>query len=144
MAQPENNCDAIEESTKTHVLSEKERKVTVVAIVIFSLLILILLALIAEALINQHPVFEFLQYNIFKEKLIITGSISYNYDTTGQYLLSIEDVNGKTSFSYDNPFDPTLVSGVTNSDGSKLSHDYDHAERLQQIIYGEKVNICDV
>ena len=62
---------------------------------------------------------------------------SYNYDTTGQYLLSVEDVNGTTSFSYDNPLDPTVVSSVTYSDGSKVSYDYDHAGRLQQVIYGE-------
>ena len=62
---------------------------------------------------------------------------SYNYDPAGQYLLSVEDVNGTTSFSYDNPFDHTLVSSVTYSDGSKVSYDYDHAGRLQQVIYGE-------
>ena len=62
---------------------------------------------------------------------------SYNYDPTGQYLLSVEDVNGTTSFSYDNPFDPTVVSSVTYGDGSKVSYDYDHAGRLQQVIYGE-------
>ncbi|MGD1919851.1 MAG: hypothetical protein ACFCAD_13750 [Pleurocapsa sp.] len=62
---------------------------------------------------------------------------SYNYDSTGQYLLSVEDVNGTTSFSYDNPFDPTLVSSVTYDDGTKVSYDYDHAGRLQQVIYGE-------
>ncbi|WP_144874396.1 RHS repeat domain-containing protein, partial [Hyella patelloides] len=35
---------------------------------------------------------------------------TYSYDATGQYLLSVEDANGTTSFSYDNPFDPTVVS----------------------------------
>ena len=58
---------------------------------------------------------------------------SYNYDTTGQYLLSVEDVNGTTSFSYDNPFDPTVVSSVTYDNGSKVSYDYDHAGRLQKL-----------
>ena len=62
---------------------------------------------------------------------------SYNYDTTGQYLLRVEDANGTTSFSYDNPFDPTRVSSVTYDDGSLVSYDYDHAGRLQQVIYGE-------
>ena len=62
---------------------------------------------------------------------------SYNYDSTGQYLLSVSDVNGTTSFSYDNPFDPTLVSSVTYDDGSKVSYDYDRAGRLQQVIHGE-------
>ncbi|MEM8721924.1 MAG: RHS repeat-associated core domain-containing protein [Cyanobacteria bacterium P01_G01_bin.39] len=62
---------------------------------------------------------------------------SYHYDETGQYLLSIEDANGTTGFSYNNPFDPTLVSSVNYGDGSKLSYDYDHAGRLQQVIYGE-------
>ena len=28
---------------------------------------------------------------------------TYSYDATGQYLLNIEDANGTTSFSYDNP-----------------------------------------
>ena len=32
---------------------------------------------------------------------------TYSYDATGQYLLSIEDRNGITSFNYNNPFDPT-------------------------------------
>jgi YD repeat-containing protein len=36
---------------------------------------------------------------------------TYNYDSTGQYLLSIEDTNGTTSLSYDNPYDPTIVTG---------------------------------
>ena len=62
---------------------------------------------------------------------------SYNYDSTGQYLLSVSDVNGTTSFSYDNPFDPTVVSSVIYDDGSKVSYDYDHVGRLQQVIYGE-------
>ena len=62
---------------------------------------------------------------------------SYNYDPTGQYLLSVEDVNGTTSFSYDNPFDPTKVSSVTYDDGSKVSYDYDQFGRIQQVIYGE-------
>jgi|GEM_PF-5395086 len=62
---------------------------------------------------------------------------TYNYDSIGQYLLNVEDVNGTTSFSYDDPFDPTKVSSVTYSDGSKVSYDYDHAGRLQQVIYGE-------
>ncbi|WP_019509538.1 RHS repeat domain-containing protein [Pleurocapsa sp. PCC 7319] len=62
---------------------------------------------------------------------------TYSYDTTGQYLLSVEDANGTTSFSYDNPFDPTVVSSVTYGNGSKVSYDYDHVGRLQQVIYGE-------
>ena len=62
---------------------------------------------------------------------------TYSYDATGQYLLSVEDVNGTTSFSYDNPFDPTVVSSISYSDGSKVSYDYDHVGRLQQVIYGE-------
>lgn len=61
----------------------------------------------------------------------------YNYDATGQYLLSVEDANGITSFSYNNPFDPTLVSSVTYGDGLKVSYDYDHFGRLQQVVYGE-------
>ena len=59
---------------------------------------------------------------------------TYSYDATGQYLLSVEDVSGTTSFSYDNPFDPTVVSSITYSDGSKVSYDYDHIGRLQQVI----------
>ena len=67
-----------------------------------------------------------------------TGQVNaYSYDATGQYLLSIEDVNGTTSFSYDNPFDPTVVSSITYGNGSKVSYDYDQHGRLQQIIYGE-------
>ena len=62
---------------------------------------------------------------------------TYSYDVTGQYLLSVEDANGTTSFSYDNPFDPTIVSSITYSDGSLVSYDYDHVGRLQQVIYGE-------
>lgn len=62
---------------------------------------------------------------------------TYSYDATGQYLLSVEDVNGTTSLSYDNPFDPTVVSSITYGDGSKVSYDYDHVGRLQQVIYGE-------
>ena len=62
---------------------------------------------------------------------------TYNYDATGQYLLGIEDVNGTTNFSYDNPFDSTLVTSITYNDGSKVSYDYDHVGRLQQVIYGE-------
>ena len=62
---------------------------------------------------------------------------TYSYDATGQYLLNVEDANGTTSFSYNNPFDPTLVSSVTYDDGLKVSYDYDHAGRLQQVIYGE-------
>lgn len=42
-----------------------------------------------------------------------------------------------TSFSYDNPFDPTKVSSVIYDDGSKVSYDYDQFGRLQQVIYGE-------
>ncbi|HEY9772005.1 MAG TPA: hypothetical protein V6C71_26470 [Coleofasciculaceae cyanobacterium] len=35
---------------------------------------------------------------------------NYNYDSTGQYLLSIEDTNSKTSLSYDNSYDPTILN----------------------------------
>ena len=52
-------------------------------------------------------------------------------------VVTIEDVNGTTSFNYDNPFDPTLVTNVTYDDGSKVTYDYDHVGRLQQVIYGE-------
>ena len=62
---------------------------------------------------------------------------TYSYDATDQYLLSVEDANGTISFGYDNPFDPTVVSSITYSDGSKVSYDYDHVGRLQQVIYGE-------
>ena len=62
---------------------------------------------------------------------------TYSYDATGQYLLSVEDANGTTSFNYDNPFDPTLVTSVTYDDGLKVTYDYDHVGRLQQVIYGE-------
>lgn len=62
---------------------------------------------------------------------------TYSYDATGQYLLSVEDANVTTSFSYDNPFDPTVVSSITYGSGSKVSYDYDQHGRLQQVIYGE-------
>jgi YD repeat-containing protein len=62
---------------------------------------------------------------------------TYTYDTTGQYLLSVKDINGKTSFSYGNPYDPTLVTGVTYADGRKVNYDYDQYGRLQQVIVGE-------
>ena len=62
---------------------------------------------------------------------------TYSYDATGQYLLSVEDANGISNFSYDNPFNPTVVSSITYGDGSKVSYDYDQHGRLQQVIYGE-------
>jgi YD repeat-containing protein len=62
---------------------------------------------------------------------------TYTYDSTGQYLLSIKDPNGTTSFSYDNPYDPTIVTSVTYGDGRQVNYDYDAFGRLQQVIYGK-------
>lgn len=57
-------------------LSVLGRKYIVTGIIFFSLLIAILIALIAEAYVNQHPVFEFLQYAVFKPETVFLGSIS--------------------------------------------------------------------
>ena len=43
-------------------ISEQEKKYVIAGIVFLSFLIVVLLGLIAEAYINQHPAFEFLQY----------------------------------------------------------------------------------
>ncbi len=62
---------------------------------------------------------------------------SYTYDSTGQFLLSVEDSTGTTNYTYGNPYDPTALTSITNSDGTKTTYDYDEYGRLQQVIYGE-------
>ncbi len=76
MKQQENDYDAIDKNPKTNVLSQREKKLAIFAIAIFSFLILILVGLIAEAYVNQHPALKFLQYAAFKPGMEILGSIS--------------------------------------------------------------------
>ena len=76
MAQQENNSEAIAHNSETNVLSKKEKKLVVFAIALLCFLILVLVGLIAEAYINQHPVFEFLEYAAFKPGKEILGSVS--------------------------------------------------------------------
>lgn len=83
------NSQIVNDSINTNILSKREKKLTVVAIIVFSLLIVILLALIAEAYINQHPVLEFLQYGIFNKSFMIIGSISISLLFLGILFLGV-------------------------------------------------------
>ena len=57
-------------------ISEQKKKYVVTSLILLSFAIVVLFGAIAEALINRHPIFEFLQYNTFKPDMIIYGSIS--------------------------------------------------------------------
>ncbi len=70
MEQKENN------NLETSILSEQEKKFAIYGVVFSTALILTLIIFIVEAYINQHPVFEFLQYAAFKPGMEILGSIS--------------------------------------------------------------------
>lgn len=63
-------------SLDKHSLSKKEKQYSIFAIIICCFFIVILLGFIAEAYINQHLVFEFLQYDAFKPHMYVIGSIS--------------------------------------------------------------------
>lgn len=76
MSEQEPSLEIRQENKNNSVFSERERKNIVVFIKLLSVLIIILVAFIIEALINQHPVFSFLDYYVFEEKSIINGSIS--------------------------------------------------------------------
>ncbi|MGL4758552.1 MAG: hypothetical protein ACRCXZ_04400 [Patescibacteria group bacterium] len=67
--------------------SDQKHKSLITVIKIISIIIIILTGLIIEALINQHPVFEFLQYKFFKQESIILGSIAIVVTILGSLIL---------------------------------------------------------
>lgn len=75
----------------------------------------------------------YVTYNSQKRIETITNQIGetiyYYYDATSQHLTDIRYEDDTTSYSYDSPFDPTLLSGVTYGNGSKVSYDYDQYGR---------------
>lgn len=89
MAQQENNNEAIARSSETNMLSGKGKKLVVFTIVLLCFLILFLIGLIAEAYINQHPVFEFLQYAAFQPRRKILGSVSLSVMYIGVFFYLI-------------------------------------------------------
>jgi hypothetical protein len=76
MSEQDKKLKNTQKKANNSVISDKESKSIVVLIKILSVLIIILTGLIIEAYINQHPVFGFLQYHVFKAKSIVSGSIS--------------------------------------------------------------------
>lgn len=89
MSEQESSLESIQENKNNSVFSERDRKNKVVFIKLLSVLIIILVGLIIEALINQHPVFSFLDYYVFEEKSIINGSISIAILFLGIFMFGI-------------------------------------------------------
>lgn len=76
MSEQEQNLDSKQRDVNRSSVSEKERNVIIIGIIILFVLFIILTGFIIEALINQHPVFESLNHTIFKQDSIILGSIA--------------------------------------------------------------------
>lgn len=89
MSEQESNLESTQENANNSGISDKERQGIVIVIKILSVLTIILTGFIIEALINQHPVFEFLHYTIFKQESIILGSISISFLFLGYLVLGI-------------------------------------------------------
>ncbi len=57
------SLESTQQKNNNSKISDQERKNIIIVIKIICVLITMLTGFIIEALINQHPVFEFLQYN---------------------------------------------------------------------------------
>ena len=89
MSEQEQNLKDTQLNIHNSKISDKERKIIFVGIRILFVLIIILTGFIFEALSNQHPVFEFLPYKIFKQESIIIGSIALVFAFIGYLVIGI-------------------------------------------------------
>jgi hypothetical protein len=70
------NLGNISENANKLVISDKQHQIIVIVNNLSGILVIILTGFIIEALINQHPVFEFLHFTAFDQNSIILGSIT--------------------------------------------------------------------
>ena len=89
MSEQEQNLKETQLNTANLKISNKERKFIVFGIRILFVLIIVLTGFILEALSNQHPVFKFLPYKIFKQESIILVSIALVFTFIGYLVIGI-------------------------------------------------------
>ena len=100
MPKREQNLKETQLNTNKTVISDKEQRSLVIVIRILYVLIIILMGFIIEALIDRHPVFEFLQYIFLKQESVFMGSIAFAVIFSGYSFLLIS-IGDFISSSYD-------------------------------------------
>lgn len=115
---------------------DKKHKSLITVIKIIFIIIIILTGLIIEALINQHAVFEFLQYKFFKQESIILGSIAIVVTVLGSLILILaKEIFIVTNFQFNLTICFIGLTGVSLIFASFIVIDKSYNKQLDYLYY---------